>query len=110
MEPPILLPVSAVAEYMYCPRNFYYRMVEGAEERTAVMLEGALQEEAREDRARQIRGDALQWRQIRVASQYYGLTAELDVVEELDGRCYPVEYKFLIESTRSTHCSNGHSD
>ncbi len=93
MEPPILLPVSAVAEYMYCPRNFYYRMVEGAEERNAVMLEGALQEEAREERARQIRGDALQWRQIRVASQYYGLTAELDVVEELDGCCYPVEYK-----------------
>ena len=93
MEPPVLLPVSAVAEFMYCPRNFYYRMVEGAEERNAVMLDGALQEQAREERSRQLRGDSVQLRQIRIASQYYGLTAELDVVEELEGICYPVEYK-----------------
>lgn len=93
MEAPVLLPVSAVAEFSYCPRNFYYRMVEGADEKNAAMLEGALQEQAREERSRQIRGDAVQVRQIRIASQYYGLTAELDVVEELEGFCYPVEYK-----------------
>ena len=93
METPVLLPVSAVAEFMYCPRNFYYRMVEGAEERNAAMLDGALQEQSREERSRQLRGDAVQLRQIRIASQYYGLTAELDVVEELEGSCYPVEYK-----------------
>ena len=93
MDPSILLPVSAVAEFMYCPRNFFYRMAEGAEEKNAVMLEGALQEQAREERARQIRDKAVQLRQIRIASQYYGLTAELDVVEELNGLSYPVEYK-----------------
>ena len=93
MEEKVLLPVSAVAEYLYCPRNFYYRMAEGAQESNPAFLEGKLQEERREERARILRGDSLQLRQVRLASQHYGLTAELDVVEENNGSQYPVEYK-----------------
>lgn len=93
MDASVKLPVSAVAEFMYCPKNFYYRMVEGAEETNALLLDGKLQEERREERSRQLRGDTLQLRQIRISSEVYGLTAELDVVEEKDGQRYPVEYK-----------------
>ncbi len=55
VEERIKIPVSAVAEYLYCPRRFYYRMVEGAEEANYFLIEGRLQEELREERATQTR-------------------------------------------------------
>ena len=89
----IKIPVSAVAEYLYCPRIFYYRMVEGAEETNYFLIEGRLQEELREERSTQTRDCVKQQRKIAIASDYYGITGELDVIEEKDGLRYPVEYK-----------------
>lgn len=93
MEGRYLLPISAVAEVLYCPRNFYYRVVEGAEESNHHLLEGRLQEEARGERLSQTRGGVRQERKIPVRSEFFGIAGEIDVVEERDGQRYPVEYK-----------------
>ncbi|MFW0861842.1 MAG: CRISPR-associated protein Cas4 [Dethiobacter sp.] len=93
VEERIKIPVSAVAEYLYCPRRFYYRMVEGAEETNYFLIEGRLQEELREERATQTRDCVRQQRKIVIASDYHGITGELDVIEEKDGLRYPVEHK-----------------
>ena len=93
MDDIVLLPVSAVAEYQYCPRNFYYRMAEGAEEYNSALIDGQMREETREIRQSQTRNGVRQTRKVRIQSESYGLTAELDVVEEKDGKQYPVEYK-----------------
>ncbi|HHV55034.1 MAG TPA: CRISPR-associated endonuclease Cas1 [Firmicutes bacterium] len=82
-----LLPVSAVAELLYCPRNFYYRMVEGAAEENEHVLIGRYQEEKRQARAQLSRDGVTQWRAVRVHSSSLGLSAVIDVVElgsELD--------------------------
>lgn len=93
MDASVKIPISAVAEYLYCPRNFYYRMVEGAEETNHFVLEGCLQEELREERTSQTRGEVHQKRKVFIDSEFYGIIGELDAVEEKEGLLYPVEYK-----------------
>lgn len=87
------LPISAVAEILYCPRNFYYRVVEQADDYNHHILEGRLQEEKRDERNSQWREDRKQSRKIFLDSKYYNIAGTLDTVEEKDGLIYPVEYK-----------------
>lgn len=89
---PIYLPISAVAEVLYCPRNFYYRMVEGADDSNAHLLEGRLQEERRNERERLMRENSLQIRSVTVSSERLHLLGVIDALEE-QGDLYPVEYK-----------------
>ncbi|MBO8138855.1 MAG: CRISPR-associated protein Cas4, partial [Desulfotomaculum sp.] len=86
------LPISAVAEILYCPRNFYYRVLEGAEEQNAHVLEGKLQEERRNERASVKREDYHQVRSIKISSDRLKLVGIMDAVEE-GTDIYPVEYK-----------------
>lgn len=89
---PVYLPISAVAELIYCPRNFYYRVVEGAEDENEHVVQGRLQEEARDERATLSRPGAVQHRGELVSSERLRLIGKIDVVEER-GEVYPVEYK-----------------
>lgn len=86
------IPISALAEVLYCPRNFYYRLVEGAEDGNAHLLEGRLQEERRNERTRLVREGSLQIRSIMVSSERLRLIGVVDALEER-GEVYPVEYK-----------------
>lgn len=87
------LPVSAIAEILYCPRNFYYRVVENAPDLNKHLLEGKWQEELREERKTQTRADRKQFRNVRLESDFYGISGIIDVVEEKDGSLYPIENK-----------------
>jgi len=44
------IPISSLAELAYCPRNFYYQMVEGVEDENIYMLKGKLQDISRKER------------------------------------------------------------
>lgn len=87
------LPISAVAEILYCPRNFYYRVLEKAEDYNHHVLEGRMQEQKREEKLSQVRREAKQSRKIYLESDIYPLAGTLDVIEEKDSLVYPVEYK-----------------
>ncbi|MDA8147090.1 MAG: CRISPR-associated endonuclease Cas1 [Thermaerobacter sp.] len=87
------LPISAVAEFRYCPRNFYYRFVEGAEDHNAFLTRGRLAEERRRDREEKPLPDGRQHRFVYLSSAALGLTGVVDVVEEVGDTVYPVEYK-----------------
>lgn len=90
----LYLPVSSVAEILYCPRNFYYRVVEAAKDSNFHVLEGRLQEERRGSRERVLRENTLQVRSVMVSSEVLKLTGVVDAVEEqVTGALYPVEYK-----------------
>lgn len=93
MNENILLPVSAVAELLYCPRNFYYRVLEGAEDANIHVVQGKVEEERRDAYAKLNRTEYIQHRRIHLASDTLGLTGILDVVEERAGEIYPVEFK-----------------
>lgn len=46
----IKIPISAIGEILYCPRNFYYRVIEKAQEYNHHVLKGKLQEEKRNEK------------------------------------------------------------
>lgn len=87
-----LLPISMVAEIAYCPRNFYYRMVEGETRTDHRMLQGRLDEEKRKERLTLHREHYTQKRSVRVASDTLGITGVVDVLES-GRKIYPVEFK-----------------
>jgi hypothetical protein len=93
------LPVSLVAEIAYCPRNFYYRMVEAWDDVTSAdMVKGKLEDEKREARKTVSRPDSTATRSEQLSSQALGLIAVVDAVEERTGdtgevEVCPIEYK-----------------
>jgi CRISPR-associated protein Cas1 len=87
------LPISAVAEIYYCPRNFYYRFVEKLEQTDYRMEKGKLPEEKRGLRERLEREGYRQLRKVMFSSDTLGLIGVIDALEEKDGLLYPVEYK-----------------
>ncbi|MBM7865803.1 CRISPR-associated endonuclease Cas1 [Heliobacterium gestii] len=87
------LPISAVAEVLFCPRNFFYRAVEGAEETNHHMLEGRFQDERRNERRTRSEDGRVQTRQVSLSSDALGLRGVLDVLEAAEGELYPVEFK-----------------
>lgn len=93
--PPI--PVRALNQVTYCPRLYYLQYVD------CVMpvnehVEGGLHDHRRTDdpalaqRTRQ-EGEAARTRGVPLASERLGLSGVLDLIEEKDGRAYPVETK-----------------
>ncbi len=86
------LPISAVAEVLYCPRNFYYRVTEGAREQNHHVLQGKFEEERREERETVSRPGTVQRRGQMIASERLRLIGIVDALEERND-IYPVEYK-----------------
>ncbi|MFQ6098590.1 MAG: CRISPR-associated endonuclease Cas1 [Armatimonadota bacterium] len=89
---PDYLPVSAVAEVAYCPRNFYYRMVEQWEDTNVHVLKGKLEDEKRNKRKLLHRDDARHIRSVMASSDRLGLIAVVDAIQENTDLC-PLEYK-----------------
>ncbi|MCC6446890.1 MAG: CRISPR-associated endonuclease Cas1 [Armatimonadetes bacterium] len=88
------LPVSMVAEIAYCPRNFYYRMVEQWDDiASAAMLRGRLEDERRQERETLARETGQQTRSVTVSSERLGMIAVVDAVEETESGPVPLEYK-----------------
>ena len=51
------LPVSSISEFVYCPRNFYYRTVEKIDRINFYMMEGTLSHETLDKRKKLKRKD-----------------------------------------------------
>lgn len=86
------IPVSYLAEYLYCPRNLYLRVIEGIERKNEDMKIGEYQEERRQKREKVISGSREVFHGVEVASETLGLVARIDAVEK-NGNVYPVEFK-----------------
>lgn len=95
--PADLIPVRALNQVDYCPRLYYLQYVEGLMQINEFVEDGAWQHRRVNDPelAGKTRrdGDALQTRSVALSSETLGLTGRLDLAEEKDGDCYPVEYK-----------------
>jgi CRISPR-associated protein Cas1 len=92
-----LIPVRALNQVTYCQRLYYLEYVEAIMPINEHVADGLFQHRRVDDPALQNRprkdGEALQTRSLQLSSERLGLTGKLDVAEEKDGQCYPVEYK-----------------
>lgn len=92
-----LVPLRALNQVTYCRRLYYLEYVESVMPTNEHVEDGIFQHRRVDDPDLQHRtrkeGAALHTRSVQLGSERLGLTGKLDLVEEKDGRVYPVEYK-----------------
>jgi CRISPR-associated exonuclease Cas4 len=93
MTEPLLVPISALNQYAFCPRRCWYMHVAHEFLDNVHTIEGSLLHERADSRETTRRGDLLQLRSVSLYSLQYGLTGKADLIEERPGEVYPVEYK-----------------
>ena len=85
-----LIPASALAEILYCPRSFYYQIAYGRRKLQNVhTVEGFEQDKLRQERGS--REDFFY--NVKVYSQRLGIVGVLDAVAVREGELIPIEYK-----------------
>jgi len=92
-----LVPVRALNQVTYCPRLYFLEYVEGVMPTNEHVEDGLFQHRRVNDPELENRtrkdGDTQRTRSVSLSSDRLGLTAKLDLVEEVGGRVYPVEVK-----------------
>lgn len=82
---------------VYCPRRFYLEHVEGVFVRNAEVEDGRIKHkrvDKKEKAGKTLKeGEALRTRSVFLSSQTFGISGVIDLVEEVKGTIYPVEYK-----------------
>ncbi|GEM83377.1 CRISPR-associated protein Cas4 [Meiothermus hypogaeus] len=87
------LPLSALAQYTYCPRRAALILLEGEWEDNEYTLRGTRAHENVDIPEGLLREGVWVERALPIWSERLGLVGRADVVEFVDGRPYPVEYK-----------------
>jgi CRISPR-associated exonuclease Cas4 len=93
MIEPLLVPISALNQYAFCPRRCWYMHVAHEFLDNVHTIEGTLLHERADSGEGTRRGDLLQIRSVYLHSLQYGLTGRADLIEERSGELYPIEYK-----------------
>lgn len=87
------IPIAALNQFSYCPHRCWRMFCAGEFEENQYTIEGT----SLHDRVHSVgdgnRDEVYQVRAIWLRSQKYGLIGKSDLIEEVDGRVYPVEYK-----------------
>jgi len=92
-EQPDYLPLSLLNQLEYCERRFWLMYVQGEMEVNAPVLEGIQQHERVHTAGGERDGETVAHRRVYLWSARLRLAGYADLVEEQDGRLYPVEYK-----------------
>lgn len=85
--------LSALNQYDYCPRRYYYIFIESVFTENEHTVEGLLQHERANSGERSFQGEVLQLRSVYLYSRGLGICGKADVIEEKNGEIYPVEHK-----------------
>jgi CRISPR-associated exonuclease Cas4 len=93
MTEPLLVPISALNQFAFCPRRCWYMHVAHEFLDNVHTIEGSFLHERADLGESTRRGDLLQIRSLYLYSLKYGLTGKADLIEERSGEVYPIEYK-----------------
>jgi len=98
-EPPPLIPVRMVNEYVYCPRLAYMMWVQGEFAHSADTVEGAIRHKRVDQKGGKLPAEAadepetIHARSVSLSSESIGITAKIDLIEGTDSGVQPVDYK-----------------
>jgi len=91
------LPISMLNAFVYCPRRFYYEYVEGTMAYNEDVEEGRIKHERLDEEEGRTsgrkEGHSIHSHSVFLSSDKYGIIGKIDLLEEKDGKTYPVEYK-----------------
>ncbi len=87
------IPISSLNALEYCPRSFYYQVVQGEMQVNEFVLEGQLAHQRVHQVGTRSREGEIETTNLYLYSETLHLTGFADVVEEKAGMFLPVEYK-----------------
>jgi CRISPR-associated exonuclease Cas4 len=87
------IPIAALNQYSYCPHRCWRMFCAGEFVDNQYTIEGTGLHERVHTVGDGNQGETYQVRAIWLKSDRYGLVGKSDLIEELDGRWYPIEYK-----------------
>jgi CRISPR-associated exonuclease Cas4 len=89
-----MLPISSLNALEYCPRKFYYQVVQGETLVNDLVLEGQLAHQRVHQAGTEITGEEeITIRRLYLYSETLRLSGFADVIEERAGVLVPIEYK-----------------
>jgi CRISPR-associated exonuclease Cas4 len=88
-----LVPIAALNQYSYCPHRCWRMFCAGEFVENRFTIEGTSLHERVHTVGDGNREEIYQVRAIWLRSEQYGLIGKSDLLEEVDGEWYPVEYK-----------------
>jgi CRISPR-associated exonuclease Cas4 len=87
------IPIAALNQYSYCPHRCWRMFCAGEFVDNQYTIEGTSLHERVHTLGDSHQGETYQVRAIWLKSDRYGLVGKSDLIEEMDGRWYPIEYK-----------------
>jgi CRISPR-associated protein Cas4 len=87
------VPIAALNQYSYCPHRCWRMFCAGEFVDNQYTIEGTSLHERVHTLSAGNQGETYQVRAIWLKSDRYGLIGKSDLIEEVDGQWYPVEYK-----------------
>jgi CRISPR-associated exonuclease Cas4 len=88
------IPISALNALEYCPRSFYYQVVQGESLVNEFVLEGQLAHQRVDQAGTRVTAEGvIETTRLYLASETLHLSGFADVVEERAGLVIPIEYK-----------------
>jgi CRISPR-associated exonuclease Cas4 len=87
------IPIAALNQYSYCPHRCWRMFCAGEFVDNQYTIEGTGLHERVHTVGDGNQGETYQVRAIWLKSDRYGLVGKSDLIEEIDGRWYPIEYK-----------------
>jgi CRISPR-associated exonuclease Cas4 len=87
------VPIAALNQYAYCPHRCWRMFCAGEFVDNQYTIEGTSLHERVHTLSAGNQGETYQVRAIWLKSDRYGLIGKSDLIEEVDGQWYPVEYK-----------------
>lgn len=85
--------ISSLNQFDYCPRRCYMIYCEDQFFDNEHTVEGSILHTHTDEPSVTRRGDTTQFRSVWLYSERYGLYGKADIIEERDGKTYPVEIK-----------------
>lgn len=93
MQQADFIPISMLNALAYCPRRFAYEYIQSEMLINEHVFEGSLRHQGIDLGGMAWLGDSVQERRVYVWSERLKIAGICDLVEQKDGRIYPVEYK-----------------
>ena len=87
------IPIAALNQYSFCAHRCWRMFCAGEFEENQFTIEGTSLHDRVHSVGEGVRDEVYQVRAIWLRSQKYGLIGKSDLIEEVGGRVYPVEYK-----------------
>jgi len=93
MSEELVIPISSLNQYIFCPRRCWYMHVAHEFFENVHTIEGTLLHVRSDSGEGTRRRDLVQFRSVYLHSTRYGLTGRADLIEERPGEIYPIECK-----------------